>query len=334
MSFWSDKKVLVTGAAGFIGSNLIPRLLKEGARIRGVDNLERGKLDYLGSVLDKIEFRQASLLDQSVCHEICQDMDIVFHLASKVGGIGYYLSHPSDVLMQDVLMDAFMLEGAQKANVERYFYSSSAHVYPIELQQEIQAPCIREEQAIPAHPELSYGWAKLIGEKQIEYAIAQGTTLRGVIFRLIGVFGPNQDLDLATGSCIPVFTRRAIEYPQRQPFTILGTGKETRSYCYIDDVLDAMLLAMEKLDDVQLLEPLNIGSDELISIGDLAKTIIEISGKDISLDYDTSHKTVIWGQLLDCSKARELLVGWEPKISMREGLERVYPEIERRLCGQ
>lgn len=328
---WRNRKVLVTGGAGFIGSNLVARLVEAGAQVRVVDNLERGRLEYLAPVLDHIEFRQEDLRDPEVCRRACQGMEVVFHLASKVGGIGYYLTRPAEVLTQNVLMDTFILEAAQTAGVERYFYASSAHVYPIELQQTPEAPLIREEQAIPAHPELSYGWAKLLGEKQIEYAIAQGTSLRAAIVRLIGVYGPNQDLDLATGSAIPVFIRRAIEYPERQPFTVLGTGEETRSYCFIGDVLDAMLRCVEKLDGRQLLGPLNVGSEDRIRIGDLARMIIEISGKDITITYDSSHKTVIWGQALDCSKARQLLDGWEPKVTLREGLEVTFAHIEERL---
>jgi nucleoside-diphosphate-sugar epimerase len=333
MSYWSGKRVLVTGGAGFIGSNVAQRLLQEGAKVRLVDNLERGRLEYVQPFLNQVEFVHQDLRDKTVCQEACRDMEIVFHLASKVGGIGYYLSKPSDVLMADVLMDAYMLDAARSAGVRRYFYASSAHVYPIELQQAIQAPLIREDQAIPAHPELSYGWAKLIGEKQVEYAKAQGMEMRAAIFRLIGAFGPHQDLDLATGSCIPVFIRRAIEYPRRQPFTIMGTGKETRSYCYIDDVLDAMLLAMERLEDMDLVGPLNIGSEELISIEDLARMVIDICGKKIELVRDTAHKTVIWGQVLDCSKARQVLGGWQPKVTLRQGLEKVYAHIQRRLSG-
>ncbi len=334
MSYWRNRRVLVTGGAGFIGSNLVPRLAEEGAKVRVVDNLERGRLEHLAPVLDQIEFRQEDLRDPDVCRRACKGMEVVFHLASKVGGIGYYLARPAEVLTQNVLMDTFMLEAVEAAGVERYFYASSAHVYPIELQQTPDAALIREEQAIPAHPELSYGWAKLLGEKEIEYAIAQGAPLRAAIVRLIGVYGPNQDLDLATGSAIPVFIRRAIEYPERQPFIVLGTGEETRSYCFIDDVLDAMLRCVEKLGNHQLLGPLNVGSEERIRIADLARMVIEISGKHISITYDPSHKTVIWGQALDCSKARQLLDGWEPKVTLQEGLALTYAHIEARFRGR
>lgn len=327
MNFWQDARVLITGGAGFIGAHLASRLVESGARVRVVDNLERGRLENLAPILRKIEFRQEDLRNEQVCRIAAQEIDVVFHLASKVGGIGYYLSKPAEVLSQNLLIDSCMLQGAVASGVSRYLYAGSAHIYPIELQMRPDAPLIKEEQAVPAHPELSYGWAKLIGEKQIEYLLAERQPLRAGIVRLIGAYGPHQDLDLATGSVIPVFIRRAIEYPARKPFTILGSGRETRSYCYISDIIDGLLLVVEKLNERQLVGPLNLGSEERIAIQDLAREIIAISGKNIEIQNDFSHPTVIWGQALDCSKARQLLDGWSPRVSLREGLEKTYAYI-------
>lgn len=331
MMSWKNQRVLVTGGAGFIGSHLVPRLVEMGARVRVADNLERGTLGNLGEVADSIDFQQEDLRDLAACRRVCQDIDIVFHLASKVGGIGYYLSRPAEVMGDNALIDTFMLRAAIDASIERYFYAGSAHVYPIELQGSPESPLIREEQAIPAHPELSYGWAKLMGEKQIEYAIQQGAHLRATIVRIIGAYGPKQDLDLATGSAIPVFTRRAIEYPSQGPFVVLGTGTETRSYCYIDDIIGGFLAAVRKLDQQQLVGPLNLGAEERITIAALAREVIRVSGKDIEITFDSSHPTVIWGQALDCTRAKEVLDGWVPVITLREGLERVYANVEQQL---
>src|ERR1700733_12654075 len=328
---WSGRRVLITGGAGFIGSHLTDRLVNLGAKVRVVDNLERGRLEYLSPVESRIEFRPDDLRTAEACKSACQDIDFVFHLASKVGGIKYYVTKPADVLLDNTLIDTHMLRAALEAGIGRYLYASSAHVYPIELQGSPEEPLIREEQAIPAHPELSYGWAKLLGEKQIEYAVAQGTDLRAAIVRIIGAYGPRQDLNLATGSAIPVFTRRAIEYPANGPFKVLGTGAETRSYCYIDDIIDGFLAAVRKMDQQQLVGPVNLGAEGRITIGDLAQEVIRISGKDIKIRWDSSHPTVIWGQALDCSLAKEVLDGWMPKISLREGLQRVYSQVEKQL---
>jgi nucleoside-diphosphate-sugar epimerase len=330
--FWKDRKVLITGGAGFIGSNLAARLVSLGSRVRVADGLERGRLLNLQTILGQIESPKLDLRDPVACDKACEGQEVVFHLASKVGGINYYLQQPAEVMTQNLLLDINVWKAAESAGAQFYFYASSAHVYPKELQASPASPLLREEDAYPANPELSYGWAKLMGEKMIEYHLRQGSPLRAAIVRLIGVYGPHQDIDLATGSAIPVFTRRAIEYPGRQPFTVLGSGDETRSYCYIEDVLDAMLLAVEKLDVHQLIGPLNIGSEEHIRIGDLARMIINISGKKIPITYDRSHQTVIWGQALDCSKAERLLDGWRPRVPLVQGLRCSYEHISHHLA--
>lgn len=329
--FWQGKRVLVTGGAGFIGSNLTERLVRVGAAVRVVDNLERGKLEYLNGTLHVIEFVRDDLRQQSVCEEVCRDVEIVFHLASKVGGIKYYLDKPGEVLLQNTLIDSHMLQAALANGVHHYLYASSAHVYPIDLQMKPDASPLREEDAIPANPELSYGWAKFLGEKQIECAIAEGKDLRAAIVRLIGAYGKNQDLDLETGSAIPVFIRRAIEYPKLSPFVIWGTGEETRSYCFIDDVVSGLLLAVEKLAEQELVGPINLGSEGRIRMGELAEKVVQISGKPIEIVKDTSKSTVIWGQAVDCAKAREALWGWEPKVSLDEGLRRTFEHIKARV---
>jgi nucleoside-diphosphate-sugar epimerase len=332
-NWWIGKKVLVTGGAGFIGSHLVPRLLMQGAKVRAVDNLERGKLAYIQESLPQIDFRRADLQDAAVCESACRDVEVVFHLASKVGGIGFYLQQAGEVFRQNTLIDHNVWSAALKHGVPYYFYASSAHVYPITLQETPDSPPIHENQAYPANPELSYGWAKLLGEKLIQFSIAQGCTSRAAIARLIGAYGPNQDLDLATGSAIPVFCRRALEYPSQGPFIVASGGTETRSYHFVSDTVDAILRAVEKLQDKTMVGPFNLGSEERISIGELARQIIAISGKPIEIVWQTNHPTAIWGQVLDCQLARELLDGWKPVVSMREGLQRCYEHIVGRLAG-
>jgi nucleoside-diphosphate-sugar epimerase len=331
MSFWSGKSVVVTGGAGFVGSHLAPALIAAGARVSVVDNLERGKKEALRAVWREIKFYEADLLDRQVADRVCAGQDVVFHLASKVGGIGYYTQRPFEVIEANLQMDGNVLDAVLGCAVPYFFYASSAHVYPIELQRDAEAPPIREDQVLPAHPELSYGWAKLIGEKRVEYALAEGKQMRASVARIIGAYGPNQDFDLATGSAIPVFIRRAIEYPRLRPFGVLGTGKETRSYCFVGDIVAGIMTSIEQLADRSCIGPFNLGTEGRVSIGELARTIVEISGKEIPIEFDSSYPTLIWGQALDCSLASRLLRGWCPVVGLRDGLELCYRDIERRL---
>jgi len=330
-TFWQGKKILVTGGAGFIGSNLAERLVKLGSHVRIVDNLERGKIEYLKPIRNQIEFFKLDLSKRAGCQKAVKDIDFVFHLASKVGGIGYYLNSPGEVILNNILIDSHMLQASLRSGVKRYLYASSAHVYPLELQQSPDTPPIKEDQAYPASPGLSYGWAKLIGEQQIEYVVKSIRSPRVAIIRLVGIFGKNQDINLDTGSVIPVFCRRAIEYPKRKPFIIWGTGTETRSYCYIDDAMDGLLLAMQKLTLLKYLGPVNLGSEAQISMAELAKMIIDISGKPITAIQHKAKKTLIWRQAVDCSKAKAFLDGWIPNTSLYDGLKETYRQVEKRL---
>jgi nucleoside-diphosphate-sugar epimerase len=331
LDFWRRRKVLVTGGCGFIGSHLVRRLVRLGARVSVADSLVRGSLTNLSDGPDSVQLTWCDLTDQKACLKVCANVDTVFHLASRVGGISYYLQRPGEVITDNVMMDALMLRAALACGVERYVYASSAHVYPIGCQLTPDAPPMREDHALPAEPHLSYGWAKLIAEKQLEYLVEEGVPIRAAILRLAGVYGENQDADLEGGSAIPVFIRRAIEYPKRKPFVILGTGQETRSYCYVEDVVDALLLAGQKLEERCILGPLNIGSEERIKIQDLAGEIVAISGKEIEVVNDLSHPTSIWAQIPDCSRASEELDGWRPKTPLRDGLTRVYRHMLSKL---
>lgn len=332
--FWQSKSVLVTGGAGFVGSHLVPNLLGCGARVSVVDNLERGSKRILGSAIDEIDFFEEDLREPSVAHKRCEGMDVVFHLASKVGGIGYYEKHSRDVFEANLAMDGATLDAVLAHGVPYYFYASSAHVYPIELQlRSAPGRPIAESSAVPANPALSYGWAKLLGEKRIDFAIAQGESVRASVARINGAYGPNQDCDFETGSAIPVFIRRALEYPARAPFKVMSTGQERRSYCFVGDVVEAILLSVAALEAQATVGPFNLGSETSASIGDIARKVVALSGKDIPIEFDDGRTAAIWKQELDYSMASHLLSGWRPRVSLDEGLEICYRDIQARLIG-
>ncbi len=318
--------ILITGGAGFIGSHLVKRLLDKGYKITVIDNLERGKLEFLP---DNISFHNNDLRDYNSIKNLFKNQDCVIHLASKVGGIGTYMSKPYDIMSSNITIDSNVLKAVIENNITKYFYASSAHIYPKSLQTTNDSPLIHESQAYPADPELSYGWAKLVGELAIQSAVKEYSFLNAAIARFIGIYGPDQDFELKTGSVIPVFSHRAIKYPEID-FSVWGTGKETRSYCYIEDTLDCIELMVDKMDEINLVGPLNIGKEERVSIAEIASIIIKISGKDIKVDYDTTKNTVIWGQWCDCKEAKSLL-GWEAKTSLEEGIKNVYNNIKNRI---
>ena len=320
--------ILVTGGAGFIGSHFVKRLINKGYNITVIDNLERGKLEFLPN---NINFHKLDLRDYDSIKDIFKNQDCVVHLASKVGGIGTYLSKPYDVMSSNITIDSNVLKAVIENNINKYFYASSAHIYPKSLQTTKDSPLINESQAYPADPELSYGWAKLIGELSVQSAIKEYSFLKAAIARFIGIYGPDQDFELETGSVIPVFSHRAIKYPEVD-FNVWGTGEETRSYCYIDDTLDCMELMIQKLDELELVGPLNVGKEERVSIAEIADIVINISGKDINVDYDTTKNTVIWGQWCECKEAKNIL-GWEAKTTLEEGIKNVYNNIKNRING-
>ncbi|MEO0250599.1 MAG: NAD-dependent epimerase/dehydratase family protein [candidate division WOR-3 bacterium] len=283
MGYWQHKRVLVTGGGGFIGLHLVTRLLEEGARVRVAENFERGTAVGLARLGHRIELVEGDLCEQAVCWRTCRDIEVVFHLAAKVGSSEFYRRFPADVVLHNLLLDAQLLQAVRRCHVGRYLYVSSAFVYPIERQQDPDGAPIKEDEAHPASPANSYGWAKLMAEKALEYAVDQDGELSGAIVRFSNIYGPHQSLELERGSIIPVLIRRAIEYPRLKPFFIHGSGQETRTYCYVSDAVEAMLRAVEKLDQYRLVGPLNIGGEEPIRVIELARKIIALSGKDIEL---------------------------------------------------
>lgn len=331
MSFWKNRKVLITGGGGFIGLNLVARLLEQEARVRVAENFERGKPEALARLGDRIEIVNGDLREASVCARACHEVEAVFHLASKVGSSEFYRKFPADVVLHNFMLDAQMLQAARTCGVARYLHVSSAFIYPVERQLQPDAVPLREEEAYPPNPANSYGWAKLMAERALEYVVAQDEGLRGVIVRFSNIYGPQQSIDLERGSIVPVLVRRAVEYPKRSPFSIRGAGLETRTYCYVGDAVEAMMLAVEKLDRHRLVGPLNIGSEERVRIIDLARKVIALSGKHIELVTLPAPPPATQSQTLDCSKAREILDGWQPRVSLEEGLRNLFHYVEAEL---
>tara|TARA_Y100000310_G_scaffold110457_1_gene108852 strand:+ start:3725 stop:4735 length:1011 start_codon:yes stop_codon:yes gene_type:complete len=327
--YWKDKRILITGGAGLIGSSLARDLLKSNAQITIIDDLSRGRAEFLGDAIEHVTLKVFDLRDYQKCLDAIKDFDVVVHMASKVGGIKVYIDHPFSIMNDNISIDSNVLRAALHNGIKKFFYASSAHVYPISMQNTLEGKKIFETDASPADPLLSYGWAKLIMEKQLECAAREFKDFSVAIARYIGIYGSNQDYGLQTGSVIPVFSHRAIKYPSVD-FTIWGDGKETRSYCYIDDAVQCTKMMIEKMKDVQIVGPYNVGSNDIVKIKEIAQKIVAISGKDVKIEFDTSKKAKILSQWCDCSCVFEE-IGWQATTSFDDGLEIVYNDIERRI---
>jgi nucleoside-diphosphate-sugar epimerase len=322
--------VLVTGGAGHIGSHLVEYLIRQGSTVRVADNLERGRIENIQHLIDKIDFQRIDLRSQKNCDEAVQNIDIVYHLAAKLGGIEYMspdAGSQAEIYDSNILMNTLMLEAARRANVERYLYCSTACVYPVEKQDDPNVPALKEEDAYPANPESTYAWAKLMGEIQAKwYATEHG--MKTATVRMFNVYAEHEDLNPKTAHVIPALVRKAVLYP-KVPFVVYGTGKQTRSFLYADDAVRGIVSTCDKISDGDVV---NIGSDQRVTIRQLAEQIVRISGKDIVPSYDSSKPSGAMGRAANRDKASRLL-GWTPTVPMEDGLSRFYDWAQKTLMN-
>lgn len=258
------------------------------------------------------------------CIAVTKNMDYVYNLAANMGGIGFITRVGAGVMHDNVLINTYMLEASRKNHVKRYLFSSSACIYPKYLQEKSKVGDLKEEDAYPADPDSFYGWEKLYTEKMCEaYQRDYGMKIR--ILRYHNIYGPNGTYKGGREKSPAALCRKIAQAEDPGTICIWGDGKQTRSFCYIDDCVEGTIMLMKSGYD----KPINIGSDRLVSVDQLADMIIRISGKIIKKTYDLSAPQGVRGRNADISLARDTL-GWEPKISLEEGLARTYSWIEAR----
>ena len=322
MSFWNGRTVLITGGAGFIGSHLVKKLLDLECTVSVVDNFSRGDRENIRPFIDQIRLYPVDLTELENCLTYSKNVDYIFHLAASVGGIQYIKKENVGGLTPSILMNTNMLEAARRNDVERFLFTSSACVYK-EKSQTLNR--FKEEDAYPANPATTYGWAKLLGEIQCKsYYLDYG--IKSSVVRIFNAYGENENLDPKWSHVIPSLIRRAILYPKEE-YRIFGDGKQERAFLYVEDCVDGLLLAMEKIDDA---EPINLGSDQLISIQKLAEKIAEISGKQMEIEHDPAGPQGTHKYCADVIKMKKTL-NWAPKISLDEGLRRTYEWAKGKL---
>lgn len=322
---WFDgKRVLVTGGAGFIGSALVRSLTGLGAKVRVIDNLWRGSVDNLradqgGDLIDlDVDFMLADLATESVALELVRDFDLVYHLADIVAGIRFVFDNERYVFRRNMLINTHTLHACVANGIDNYVYVGTACSYPQSQQMRDEPVRFREEDVYPAEPESAYGWSKLMGEYEAELARTSGLLDVGLL-RLHNVYGPGAVFDEKYSQVLPALCRKAARHPD-EPFIVWGSGRQSRDFIYIDDVVDALLRLPARGMNRGALQ---IGSGESTTIGRAAELIVGASGKSIDISFDTSAPEGDKGRIADWSYAREVL-DWSPAVSFEEGIRRTY----------
>ena len=319
------KSALVCGAGGFIGSHLVRRLKSEGYRVRGVD-LKRP--EFAASAAD--EFRLGDLRDQGFCAgAIDHPFDEVYQLAADMGGAGYIFTgdHDADVMHNSATINLNVVDRAWRTGVGRIFYSSSACMYPEHNQLDPDNPNCSEDSAYPAQPDSEYGWEKLFSER-LYLAYARNHGLDVHIARFHNIFGPEGTWEGGREKAPAAICRKVAEAAEGDAIEIWGDGRQSRSFLYVDECLDGVL----RLTRSGFSGPVNIGSEEMVTINQLAEMTIAISGKRLSLRHVEGPQGVR-GRNSDNRLIRERL-GWEPARPLRDGLAATYSWIAAQVAAK
>ena len=317
----SAQRVLVTGAGGFIGHHLVSFLKARGYWVRGVD-IKRPEY----SATDADDFRLLDLRRWEHCLEATQDIDEVYALAADMGGMGFISKNHAQILRNNSLINIHTLDAARTNGVRRYLYTSSACVYPEFLQTDANVTPLKESDAYPAQPQDAYGWEKLISERLcLHYGEEEQIETR--IVRFHNIFGPLGTWEGGREKVPAALCRKVAQakLTNRPEIEIWGDGEQTRSFCYIDDCV----IGIHKLMRSDYREPLNLGQDRMVTINQLADIVADVAGVRITKKHVPGPQGVR-GRNSDNSRLRQVL-GWEPAISLEDGLQRTYAWIEAQV---
>lgn len=327
----NNKTALVLGGGGFIGSHMVKRLKKEGYWVRAVD-LKRP--EFSETAAD--EFRIGDLRNQVFTEIMCkpysgQSFDLVIQMAADMGGAGYIFTgeHDADIMHNSAMINLNVLDSLRRNSFTGViFYSSSACMYPQEIQESTDNKGLKESDGYPGSPDSEYGWEKLFSERlYLAYNRNHGIDIR--IARFHNIFGEEGTYHGGKEKYPAAICRKVSEAKNYRDVDIWGDGLATRSFLYIDECVEGVM----KLINSNFKGPINIGSDEMISVGDLAKMVIEISGKRLSINHDITKPQGVRGRNSDNTLIKEVL-GWSPLQSLKTGMEKLYSWVNEQVNGR
>jgi nucleoside-diphosphate-sugar epimerase len=311
---WTDRKVLVTGGASFIGSHLVQALVKRGAFVRVVDNLSSGKLSNIEQEIDSgdVEFVEGDLRTQTMTREAVEGMQTVFHLAADHGGRGYVDLHQA-ACASNLALDGMLFMACRDAQVEKVVYASSGCVYPNFRQNDPKQLIYLSEDMVgpPYDADNMYGWAKLMAEMSLR-AYYQDYGMRSASCRYFTVYGERGKEDHAVIAMI------ARAFVRQDPFVVWGTGEQIRNWTYVGDIVEGTILAAERIDDGTAV---NLGTMERTRVIDAAQEVLRYTGHSARIELRPDMPTGPYNRVADNSLAKRLL-GWEPKVKFKDGLHR------------
>ncbi len=321
-------KILIAGAGGFIGGYLVKDLLEQGHELVAAD-IKSTKNWYQVHDSGAVQNIQADMREKAACDTHSKGIDRIYNLACNMGGMGFIENNHS-LCMESVLIQSHMLMAARDNQVSQIFYSSSACVYPEEIQTEImdsQSQGLKEDTAIPANPQDGYGWEKLFSEIMTDY-FRKDFNLDPRICRFHNVYGPNGTWDGGREKAPAAISRKVAQAVMsgKHEIEIWGDGEQTRSFMYIDDCITGLNLVWEKGDH----RPINLGSDEMVSINGLVDIVEEIAGIKLKRNYKLDAPLGVRGRNSDNTMIKEVL-GWAPSISLKDGMEKTYAWIYDQL---
>lgn len=312
-NFWKNTKVLVTGGTGFIGSHVVELLVASGARVTVLDRMSGAVVKNIEYLKDKITLTSGNCASEQDALRACHDQQVVMNLAASVGGIEYNSTHQASMLVDNIKIASVMIEAARLARVERFLVVSSACIYPATA----KIPTSETEGFLnePEPTNGGYGWAKRIAEKLGMY-YSQQYGMKVGIARPYNAYGPRDHFDAEKSHVIPALIKRVFD--GENPLRVWGSGKQTRAFLYVEDFARGLIDTIEKYPES---DPVNIGTDEEVSIKKLIEMIVEISGRKTAIEFDTSKPDGSPRRNSDNRKAEDK-IGFRANIKLEEGLQK------------